>query len=54
MKQISVKAKIAAWLTLLMALLAVLLVIFMLSVSSQVAVQTASDQLTYKIGRAHV
>ncbi len=49
MKQISVKAKIAAWLTLLMALLAVLLVIFMLSVSSQVAVQTASDQLTYTI-----
>ncbi len=45
MKKISVKAKIAAWLTLLTALLAALLVVFMLLISSQVAVQTASGQL---------
>lgn len=45
MKKMSVKARIASWLTLLTALLAVLLVVFMLAVSSKVAVQTAEDQL---------
>lgn len=49
MRKIPVKARIAVWLTLLMALLAALLVLFMLLISSRVAVQTASDQLAYVV-----
>lgn len=45
MKKISVKARIMIWLTLLMALLAVLFIVLMLAVSSKVAVQTAANQL---------
>ena len=46
MKYLSIKGRIAIWLTLLMALLAGMLLIFMLSISSSVAVQTATAQLT--------
>lgn len=49
MKKLSVKAKIALWLTLLMALLAMLLIIFMLAVSSEAAAITAEDQLCYAV-----
>lgn len=49
MKKISVKARITVWLTLLTALLAVLLMIFMLVISSEVAIQTAADQLSYAV-----
>ena len=49
MKKMSVKARIASWLTLLTALLAVLLVVFMLAVSSKVAAQTAEDQLVLTV-----
>lgn len=45
MKKLSVKAKIASWITLLTALLATALIIFMLAVSRKVADQTAVDQL---------
>ncbi|MDE6888607.1 MAG: HAMP domain-containing histidine kinase [Eubacterium sp.] len=41
----TVKAKIAAWMTLLTAFLAVLLVVFMIAISSSVAVRTAAGQL---------
>lgn len=46
MKHLSVKGQIAVWLMLLMVLLAGLLLIFMLSISSSVAIQTAMTQLT--------
>ena len=46
MKKLSVKARIALWLTLLMGVLAGLLLAFMLSISSVVAVQTAMFQLS--------
>lgn len=45
MKKMSVRAKISVWLTLLAALLAVLLIGFMLAVSRKAADQTAEDQL---------
>lgn len=46
MKHSSVKLRITAWLTLLMALLAGLLLAFMLSISSMVATRTAMSQLS--------
>lgn len=49
MRDRSVKVKIAVWLTLLMALLAGLLLIFMLSISSAVANQTAMSQLSQTV-----
>lgn len=49
MKNLSVKLKIAAWLTLLMALLAGLLLAFMLSISSAVISQTAMSQLSQTV-----
>lgn len=42
MKHRSVKARIAAWMTLLTALLGVLLVVFMIGISHSVNVQTAA------------
>lgn len=45
MKKHSVKARIAAWLTLLTALLAAMLVIFMIGISHKVNIQTAAVQL---------
>lgn len=49
MKKFSVKARIASWITLLTALLAVALIFFMLAVSSKVADQTAVDQLVLAV-----
>lgn len=49
MKKISIKARIMVWLTLLLALLAVLFIMLMLAVSSEVAVQTAMDQLSFTV-----
>ena len=46
MKKISVKTKITIWLTLLMALLAGLLLVFMLIISNSIATGTAMEQLT--------
>lgn len=46
MKKFSIKTKLSLWLTLLMALLAVLLLFFMLSISSAVSYQTAVSQLS--------
>lgn len=46
MKNISVKTKITIWLTLLMALLAGLLLAFMLIISNSIATGTAMEQLT--------
>ncbi len=48
-KKFSVKAKIASWLTLLTALLAILLVVFMLVIGSKVAERTTADQLVYTV-----
>ncbi len=45
MRNISVKIRITAWLTILMAVLAGLLLAFMMAISSIVANQTAMDQL---------
>lgn len=49
MRNFSVKVKLAVWLTLLMALLAGLLLVFMLSISSAVASQTAMSQLSQTV-----
>lgn len=49
MRNLSVKIKIAAWLTMLMALLSGLLLVFMLSISSAVASQTAMSQLSQTV-----
>lgn len=49
MKKLSVKIRISAWLTLLMGGLAALLLAFLLSISSVVAVQTAMSQLSQTV-----
>lgn len=49
MKKISVKARIALWLTLLTGVLAGLLLAFMLSISNVVAIQTAMSQLSQAV-----
>ncbi len=49
MKKLSVKAGIAAWLTLLTALLAVLLVVFMIAISHEVDIQTAAVSLSASV-----
>ncbi|MCI8447417.1 MAG: HAMP domain-containing histidine kinase [Eubacterium sp.] len=49
MRNASVKIKITVWLTLLMALLAIFLIVFMLSISSTVVSQTAMSQLAYTV-----
>ncbi|MCI8477999.1 MAG: HAMP domain-containing histidine kinase [Oscillospiraceae bacterium] len=49
MKKLSVKARIAIWLTLLTGALAGLLLAFMLSISSVVAAQTAISQLSQTV-----
>ncbi len=49
MRNASVKIKITGWLTLLMALLAIFLIVFMLSISSTVVSQTAMSQLAYTV-----
>ena len=58
MKKVSVKTKIVFWLTMLTALLAVLLVIFMMAISNRVSDQTAEDQLVSavrnRIGQIHM
>lgn len=46
MKTTSVKIKITAWLTLLMALLSALMLVFLLAISQSVVTQTASRQLS--------
>ena len=49
MRKLSVKTRIAVWLTLLMGLLAALLLAFLLSVSKVVAVRTAMSQLAQTV-----
>ena len=49
MKAFSVKFRIAVWLTLLMGLLAVLLLVFMLSISKAVAAQASMAQLAQTV-----
>lgn len=49
MKKLSVKARIALWLTLLAGALAGLMLTFMLSISNTVAVQTAMSQLSQTV-----
>lgn len=58
MKRVSVKTKIVFWLSVLTGLLAVLLIIFMMAISSKVADQTAEDRLVSevrnRIGQIHM
>lgn len=49
MKPLSVKSRIAVWLTLLMGLLAVLLLAFLLSISRVVAAQSSMSQLSQTV-----
>ena len=49
MRKLSVKTRIAVWLTLLMGLLAALLLAFLLSISKVVAVRTAMSQLAQTV-----
>lgn len=49
MKRLSVKLKIAGWLTLLTAVMSILLLVFMLSISSSIASQTAMSQLSQTV-----
>ncbi len=46
MKKLSVKVRITLWITVMMALLSGLLLVFMLSISSGVTSQTAMGQLS--------